>query len=343
MAINLQQIANKQERSVFRAFMETVQSVKDQAVISEIAQLINVGNVEGIVNLLQLDPATFRPLENAVAAAYETGGATGAAQIGRIPAGAGTLVARFNVRDPRAEEWLRTLSSTRIVEIADDTRNVVRTVLRESMAVGAGPRTTALDLVGRIDPVTRSRVGGYIGLTDQQASWVVNARRDLETLNPNYLTRALRDRRLDSAFMKAMETGKPLTAKQIDTAVSRYQARALRYRAETIARTESLQALTEGQNEAIRQALQSGELEDEFTLKFWDATGDSRTRPEHTAVEAEYSDGIPFDQPFIVGGERMMYPRQAGASAGNVINCRCRLKTRVNFAGQAAKTIQGFG
>jgi hypothetical protein len=134
-----------------------------------------------------------------------------------------------------------------------------------------------------------------------------------------------------------------MPSKQIDTAIARMQARALRYRAENIARTEALQALSEGQNEAIRQALDTGELEGEFATKRWDSTGDSRTRPEHSAVETASREGIPFDQAFNVDGEMMMYPRQLGSSARNVINCRCKLVTRMNFAGQAAKTIRGFG
>lgn len=343
MPTNLAEIQAQQERAIFKAFTMAIQAVKDQAVISEIANLISVGRIEDVVELLQLDPATFRPLENATIAAYEIGGATGASQIGRIPTKAGTLVARFNVRNPRAEEFLRVLSSKRIVEIADETREVVRTVLRAGMADGAGPRTTALDLVGRIDPVTRVRTGGHIGLTSQQSQWVINARRELETLNPNYLTRALRDKRLDKAFERALESGKPMPAKQIDAAISRMQSRALRYRAESIAQTESLQALSEGQNEAIKQALETAELEDEFTRKFWVSTNAGKEpRIEHAAVEARYNEGLPMDEYFMVGGEPMLRPRQVGASAENVIRCKCYLRYRVDFAGQAGKTIRGF-
>ena len=337
MAVNLQQIATQQERAILRAFAESIQSVKDQAVISEIAALINRGDVEGVVNLLQLDPATFRPFENAVTAAYETGGATGAAQIGRIPVEAGTLVARFNVRNPRAEEWLRNLSSTRIVEIAEETRSVVRNVLTEGIARGQGPRTTALDLVGRIDPQTRRRVGGYIGLTENQAQWVRNAREDLETLNPNYLTRQLRDRRLDGAFKKAMAEGKPLTGRQIDTAISRMQARTLRYRAETVARTESINALRSGQHEAMVQAVEATDIEPPEVIRTWDATGDARTRPEHLNVSPVRG----ADTPFLVGGELLRYPGDPAGSAANTIQCRCRESTTIRW-GAVARRMEGF-
>jgi hypothetical protein len=339
MAINLQEIAANQQRAVTKAFTDAIQSVKDQAVMAEIAALMDRGDIEGVVNLLQLDPATFRPLENATLAAYEAGGTTGAAQVGRIPVAAGTLVARFNVRLPRAESWIRNLSSQRIVEIAEETKAVVRSVLTSALAQGQSPRTTALDLVGRIDPLTRRRTGGFIGLTENQAQWSVNARAELEALDPNYLTRELRDRRLDAAFKKAIRDQVPLKARQIDTAVTRMQARTLRYRGETIGITESVNALRAGQEEAIRQATESGELEQGFATKTWQDTGDGKTRPAHLDADNQT---VPIDQPFIVGGEQLQYPGDPAGSASNTIRCRCRSIYKMDFVGQASKNIRGF-
>lgn len=340
---SLTQIQKEQERAIYKAFMTAISEVKDQAVIAELAALINSGDINGVIDLLQLSPATYTQLEESIRAAYAVGGATGAAQLGRIPTPKGTLVLRFDTRSPDAEKWLRELSSTRIVEIAEETRNVVRTVLTDNIAKGNNPRTAALDLVGRIDKTTKKRTGGVIGLTEQQGTWSIKAREELENLDPNYLTRKLRDKRLDGAFKKAMESGEPLRQDQIDSAISRMQARTLRYRGENIARTESLSALSEGQNQAVKQAIDLAELDGDLTLKYWDSTGDSSTRPEHTAAEERYTDGIPYDQPFVVGGRAMMWPRDPAGGAGNVINCRCRLVTKVNFAGKAAKEIKGFG
>ena len=340
---SLNSIQKKQESEVYRAFMSAIADVKDQAVISEIANLLNNGDVDGVLDLLQLSPATYSALEESIRTSYAVGGATGAAQLGRIPTPKGTLVLRFDTRAPAAEQWLRDLSSTRIVEISNETRIVAREVMVKGLADGRGPRSVALDLVGRIDPVTKKRVGGAIGLTDAQSGWAINARKELEELNPNYLTRKLRDRRLDGAFKAAIESGKPMPSNQIDAAVSRLQSRALRYRGTNIARTESLSALSQGQNQAISQALNVAELDAEFTKKAWDATGDGDTREDHLKAESEYIDGIPFHQPFIVGGRAMMWPRDPAGGASQVINCRCRLKTIVDFAGKAAKEIRGFG
>ena len=54
--------------------------------------------------------------------------------------------------------------------------------------------------------------------------------------------------------------------------------------------------------------------------KEWLSTKDDRVRIEHLEVDGQV---VPIDEPFIVGGEELMYPGDASGSAGNVINCRC--------------------
>jgi hypothetical protein len=56
--------------------------------------------------------------------------------------------------------------------------------------------------------------------------------------------------------------------------------------------------------------------------KMWDAILDGVTRPAHAEADRQI---VPFDQPYIVGGEQLMYPRDAslGASLWNLLNCRC--------------------
>lgn len=44
------------------------------------------------------------------------------------------------------------------------------------------------------------------------------------------------------------------------------------------------------------------------------------TRPAHVIAHGQV---VPYDQPYIVGGESLMYPLDPNGSAGNVINCRC--------------------
>jgi hypothetical protein len=53
-----------------------------------------------------------------------------------------------------------------------------------------------------------------------------------------------------------------------------------------------------------------------------------KPRPAHVQAGIDYDVGgspgpIPYDEPFIVGGEAMMFPRDPAASPGNTISCHC--------------------
>lgn len=98
-------------------------------------------------------------------------------------------------------------------------------------------------------------------------------------------------------------------------------ARALR-----VARTEIADAQNAGTHAAYMQ-------NDQVQDKKWVTSHDSHVRPAGSrggpAFDHVKADGqiVPKDQPFIVSGERMMYPgdRSMGASPGNYVNDRCTL------------------
>jgi uncharacterized protein with gpF-like domain len=336
---DLKKIQSEQERAVVRAFRKSVQSIRDQVTIQEIVNLLNVGNVSGVIDLLQLDASEFQGVTEAIRQAYITGGLTGAAQVGAVPVITGTLVVRFNIRLPRAERWLADMSSRMVVEVFDEQRAMVRSVLTDALAKGTNPRTSALDLVGRVNRQTRKRTGGFIGMTEQQARWSVNARQELQELNPNYLTRELRDRRFDAAFNRALSNGTQVPSAQIDAAITQMQNNTLRYRGEVISRTESINALRAGQVESIEQAIELGEVEQGDTTKKWDASGDARTRPTHAAADGQER---AFDQPFEVGKSELMYPGDPGGPASETIQCRCTQVVSIDFGARVAR-VEGFG
>jgi hypothetical protein len=87
------------------------------------------------------------------------------------------------------------------------------------------------------------------------------------------------------------------------------------YRADTIARTETIGAYVNGDWQGAQLLGEFGPVE-----KVWVATGDARGREWHTEM---MTDSIPVDEPFDVDGEPMMYPHDPSGSAYNVVNCRC--------------------
>lgn len=83
--------------------------------------------------------------------------------------------------------------------------------------------------------------------------------------------------------------------------------------AQRIARTVAHTAANKGQQEA---AAESGV----DLVKEWGATEDARTRPDHAQADGQLRE---IDEPFDVGGEKLMFPGDPSGSAGQVINCRC--------------------
>jgi len=95
-----------------------------------------------------------------------------------------------------------------------------------------------------------------------------------------------------------------------------YKAQALR-----IARTET----TTATNLATLLSAQDSEYELEKT---WISAQDNRTRrPPKSPFDHLDMNGVKVDvmQPFFVGGEELEYPGDPNGTAGNIINCRCKI------------------
>lgn len=86
-----------------------------------------------------------------------------------------------------------------------------------------------------------------------------------------------------------------------------------------IARTETTRVMNSATQNVCAQGVEMGLN----MWKRWYATQDARCRQEH--LDADQQE-VPEDKPFIVGGEELMFPgdESHGASAWNIINCRCR-------------------
>lgn len=333
-------IQDDYEKQVLKAFLDSIKNVKSTTQIKLLEAMIENNDLEGVMTALGIDRGALANFEGSISAAYVAGGIATAETIGRIPVQGGSLAFRFDVRDLDAEKWIADHSSQLIVEIVNDQRDAIKTTLENGLALGNNPRTTALDIVGRINPTTRARVGGVVGLTNQQTIWIENARQQLLDLDSKYFTRELRDKRFDSTIKKAIESNTPLTKSQIDKAITSMQNRALQYRAESIARTESLNALRAGQFESIKQAVRIGKVQERDVVKEWDASGDARTRATHADADGQVK---PINEPFIVGGALLNFPGDSslGAPASEVVQCRCRSITRIDFLNRAV-TIRGF-
>lgn len=313
-----------------KAFRDAVYNLRDAADIAQIARMLEANDIEAAIRAVGLDPIAFRPFDREITNAFEAGGNATArlVPITRAADGLRTIF-QFNIRNPAAEQWLSQRSSTQVTEILDDQRTMIRDYLRAGMEAGNNPRTTALDLVGRIGASGR-REGGVIGLASSQQKWLENYTSALSSDNPSdALTYKLRDKRFDGAVRRATESGEAIPTALRGEMEDAYTNRALRYRAENIARSESITALHESQQQAIEQAVQSGAISRRDVTFIWRATQDNRTRDSHAEMDGQER---AMGEMFITGnGVPIEYPGDPNAPIDETASCRCWREPNISF------------
>lgn len=206
----------------------------------------------------------------------------------------------FDLLNPKAIDFLRAYAFDLIRQISQGTRESIRDVILEGFQEGKHPYEQARE------------IRDFIGLTTAQARAVRNYRRMLESgSSPDLreaLTRALRDGRFDSTLLTAANTGGTLSQGKVDAMVARYQERYLSYRAQTIARTETLRASNAGQQFLWEDAVDQGLLQEDKTRRYWVTTPDERLCPVCEAIPRQNPKGVRMGEPFQTDLGAIDYP-----------------------------------
>lgn len=206
-----------------------------------------------------------------------------------MPRSVGARMA-FDLRNPRAEEFLRRYGFGLIKDISRSSQEAIRQILLQAFREGGHPYETA------------RKIRSVIGLTDNQAQAVANYMKALSGQGAELrqtLNRGLRDARYDKLVNRLADEGGILGADKIQQMTDRYAERMLNHRAEVIARTETIRASNAGVQESWQQAQEQGYLVPERTRKVWIASvGDPRTCDHCESVPSDYPDGIEMDGEF---------------------------------------------
>lgn len=317
-----------QDPKIKVAFLDYVRRAIASMRMAMIEALIAEGRIDTIPSMLRIGSSALSPLVEAVRDALKAGGEF-VAQTAKKP-GVGAVI-QFDMRNVTVEQWMQSHSAELVTNITTDQEAAIRSVIRAGVEAGRNPRSIAMDIIGRLDKATGKRIGGIVGLTEQQAKYVVNARGELERLSADYFKRAARDKRFDGIVRKAIESGKPLTQAQIDKIAGRYADGLLQVRGETIARTEALEAFNAGRDLAMRQAIADGTVKAENVTSTWETAHDKKVRDTHHGMQGQtIRFGDVFTSP---SGARLRYPGDTslGAPASEIIQCRCIAKHKVNW------------
>lgn len=199
--------------------------------------------------------------------------------------GQGTLWFGFDQTNPQAIQWARLRSAQLVTAISDDARAAIRRLVGEAFESGIPPR----ELAGLIR--------NTIGLTERDALAVMNRQ------------------------LKLMAQG--MSPERAAALAKKYADQLHRARALMIARTETMAASNEGQQELWRQAVDAKQLSKSMR-KQWIATGDERTCPTCGPLDGTT---VPVLEDFPLGNPPA-HPL-----------CRCT----IGLSGGAGKSVSGPG
>lgn len=343
-SVNLEELLVKWEPQVRAAFLKAVQTVVDRIDVKRLEKLIGEGNITAAVELVGLNPLDFRGLDQALTAAYNESGTKSEKAIPpQVNLLTNTEIAfLFDIRNLNAETQVRNRTGQLITEMVEDQKEVIRQHLTQGLVEGKNPVDTATNLAGRINKVTGKREGGVIGLTSQQEKWQANLEKELDKAHlfrgdpKNFPTfeRELRDKRFDAAIKKAIATGKPIPAELKERMLMAYRNKSLKYRANTIARNETMRAIGAAQTETYRQAIEKGHVYPSDIRRYWMTAGDEHVRHTHRLIPGMNPDGVGWEEPFKTPtGDSMHAPHDRD------IQCRCREKIKVNYFARVNRGI----
>jgi len=137
----------------------------------------------------------------------------------------------------------------------------------------------------------------------------------------HFLTSKMRDVSAAVANRVNQELGLVVTGistpSQAATSIQGILGGAARKRALTIVRTELGRAFSTATQGRMEQAKKVGVA---GLKKQWRRSGKIHSRRTHDLADGQIRE---VDEPFMVGGEKIMYPRDPKASAKNTVNCGC--------------------
>jgi hypothetical protein len=253
----LHQLADRATPAVRRQFLRAVEAMKGTTKIKALQAALESGNERAVFTALGIDQLD----KHLAPLVGELRGAYNQAAIA-----AGQLLPKsiqaqyvFDIFNPRAADYARTKAAQLVMQVGDATKEGIRRIITEGVAQGLTVQQQS------------TRIKDLLALTPRQASAVDN--------------------------YKAMLVSEGRKPAQIKRMTDRYRQRQLRYRATRIARTETINAVNAGQEEAWAQALDQGLLGPDVR-KAWQITPDDVTCKLCLSVPELNPDGVPIGMSF---------------------------------------------
>lgn len=300
------------EPGIATGFLQGIRQLRATLNEAEVVRWIQAGNAERAAQMVMrgFGEHAFDGLRNAIVQAGIAAAENEAKNA--------HIVVRFESVNPRSLVAIQQQGASLVREVAETTRAGIRGYVEQGLMNGLNPIDQARD------------IRTIIGLTERQARAVANFRRLLTRLDPEALTRALRDKRFDRTVLAAIEAGQALPAAHVDRMVQAYHKRYLKYRSEVIARSESIGALYTGQQDLWSQAVASGSVSADEMVRFWYTADDGKMNAAGHATACDKCKEIARLNPNGVG-LRAAFRTPTGLVMGPPVHpqCRCVVFTRL--------------
>ena len=255
----LTQETTPSQRRITRILSEAQQAAAREmdAALPQVAEALARGQVDRVLAMLPTEPWLAAQEALAEELLGELLDAGSRVQLPTIEKA--TAEFSFDRGRPESAQWARYWAGALITQVTYDQREVVRNIVSVAASGTTATPYGGIPFPGQ-RPVDWTQVArtvrGTIGLTTQQAGWVAN--------------------HYDRAYTAAIQGGASsaqaaaLAARSAD----RYQTSVHRYRANTIARTETMRAASEGRVQAWGQGMTQGFI-DPLWQKEWIAEADA--------------------------------------------------------------------
>ena len=265
-------LAESHKPKIAAALSDALKRARRAVPRGEIARLIRAGDLAGAADAVNL-ASLHHDLKIAfdrIADAFKASGQRGADEVNRLRVRPVRKAPRtfgghrqvpdrfaFDLLSEPVLDQLQTYQDALIGGLTNDVRSYLFDVIANGVRDALDPDTIA------------TRIRDQIGLSDRLATAVANYRDALENASSIALDRQLRDPSGDDEVRASIAAGEPLSPERIDDLVDAYSDRALDYRADMIAQTESTRAANMGLQESYRQAVSDGVFPDDAVRQFW--------------------------------------------------------------------------
>jgi len=301
-----------------RAFLAAWDDIRNGINWDELKAALASGSIDAAIAALNIEPSAFEAYRAALTSAFAAGGSLAATTVNG-PSGS-KVAFRFDMTNPRAEEWIAKNVGLRIVGLADDAISVARQTILTGFQAGRHPNGIAVDIAGRV--VDGRRMGGVVDLDQPRADRLLAVSRGMETAqgvqdlvemrNGELVVRYKVNKATSQRILRAYHAGTAVPANERAISIQQYKNALLKARAETIARTETGQAVMSAKREEWHQACDKLGYSTDAVTKTW----------RHLQANNMQVRGL--DTPFnLPNGAVMQHALDPAGGAEECANCTC--------------------